>query len=208
MSIKTKIFKIIVVGDSGIGKSNLLMAYTGNDEEEHKKYVFDSTHASTIGIDFRFKVIKKEDEIIKLQLWDTAGQEIFNSITNNYYKGANGVIIMYDITDAQSFENTVKWIKVVSDINPDVKKILVGTKLDLAEQRCITYQEAIEFANANNMMYVEVSAKTYENVESVFEKILYSINISENHIKEIVEEKKDVIKLENNTKKRNRYKCC
>merc|ERR1712022_81655 len=118
------LFKLLLIGDSGVGKSCLLLRYA--DDTYTESYI------STLGVDFRMHTIRIEDKTIKLQIWDTAGQERFRTITQNYYRGANGIIVVYDVTDASSFDSVTRWLQEIKrNVGRDVHKMLVGNKSDL-----------------------------------------------------------------------------
>lgn len=145
--------KLIIIGDSGVGKTNVLMRFC--DSEFKENYV------ATIGVDFKVKVLQIEDKRIKLQIWDTAGQERFKNITQTYYKGAMGIILTYSVTEEMSFENIERWITQINEnTSPDVKKILIGNKCDLQPNRKVTTEAGQRLANKYSMPFMEVSART------------------------------------------------
>ncbi len=155
------LFKLIIIGDSGIGKSCLLNRFA--DDTYTEAYI------STIGVDFKIRTLELDGKVIKLQIWDTAGQERFRTITSSYYRGAHGIMLVFDITNPESFANLNQWLKEVDNYSKeDVRKILVGTKSDLADKRKVAYADAVEYAKSNGMEYVETSAKTALNVELAF----------------------------------------
>ena len=160
-------FKIVLVGDSGVGKSSLVLKYTDD--------VFNGNYISTIGVDFKIHNITVDDKKIKLQIWDTAGQERFKSITSSYYKGAHCIIFVCDITDMLSFNNLQTWINEMKHHTGDKYACIIGNKYDRVEsygsKREITKETAEEFAKGNNMAYTEVSAKTRYNIDNVFKRI-------------------------------------
>jgi len=146
------LLKVLIVGDATVGKSCLLKKYTEN--------IYDNTYFSTLGVDFKFKFLDKNTKRIKLQIWDTAGQERFKSITKTYYRGANIVIICFDITNLNSFTNLKKWCEEVKENCPsNVVKIFVGLKKDLDYERTVSFEEAYEFAKENDSKYLEISSK-------------------------------------------------
>ncbi len=155
------IFKILIIGDSSVGKSNLLLRFSDN--------IFHDTFLPTIGVDFKIRNVTIGDKSIKLNIWDTAGQERFKTITAAYYKGAHGIILVYDITDRDSFNNVSSWINEVrKHAGPNVVKLLVGNKCDLESDRKVTQKEAQEFADSHNMVFLETSAKARINVDESF----------------------------------------
>jgi small GTP-binding protein len=158
------LFKIIAIGDSGVGKSSLITQYVDN--------IFTDSYISTIGVDFKIKTIEHLGKTIKLQIWDTAGQERFRTITTSYYRGANGIIIVFDKTNKQTFLNIDKWLDEVKyHSKENVKIILIGNKSDLPDIE-VTEKEIIDFCKNNNMCYIETSAKTGNNVDNIFEKLI------------------------------------
>lgn len=155
------VYKLIIIGDSGIGKSALLKRFSD------QKY--NDVYTSTIGVDFRVHTIIVDGLICRLQIWDTAGQERFRTITSAYYKGAHGIIIVYDITNPDTFTNCDMWLKEVEkNAHSQAIKILVGTKSDLAEHRNVSLSDAQLFADKHCMKYIEVSSKSNHNVDDVF----------------------------------------
>ena len=155
------LFKLIIIGDSGIGKSCLLNRFADD--------VYTDAYISTIGVDFKIRTIEVNGRVCKLQIWDTAGQERFRTIISSYYRGAHGIILAYDITNSESFTNLEMWLTEVQHYATDqVKIILVGTKSDLNEKRKVAFTDAQEFAAKNRMEYIETSSKTTINVESAF----------------------------------------
>lgn len=155
------VFKTLIIGDSSVGKSNLLLRFSDN--------IFHDTFLPTIGVDFKIKNISVYDKSIKLNIWDTAGQDRFRTITSAYYKGAQGVIIVYDVTDRQTFENIQNWRQEVKkNAGECVQVLMVGNKCDLQDSRAVSTKEAQDLADSLNMLYIETSAKTGERVEEVF----------------------------------------
>ncbi len=158
------LFKIISIGDSGVGKSSLITQYVDN--------IFTDSHISTIGVDFKIKTIEHLGKIIKLQIWDTAGQERFRTITTSYYRGAHGIMIVFDKTNIDSYLNINKWLNEVKyHAKENVKIILIGNKSDLNDIQ-VKEQEIIDFCKNNNLCYIETSAKTGTNVDNIFEKLI------------------------------------
>lgn len=157
-------FKILLIGDTSVGKSCLLLRFA--DDEFVNDYI------STIGVDFKIKTIALDKEIVKLQIWDTAGQERFRNITSSYYRGCNGIIIVYDLTRKKSFKDVEMWLGEVEKYAlSSVVKLLVGNKSDLVGQREVTRQEAERFAAQKHLAYIETSAKNATNVDAAFENL-------------------------------------
>jgi Ras-related protein Rab-1A len=156
------LFKILLIGDSAVGKSSLLLKFAED--------IFETTYISTIGVDFKIRQISVDGKQCKLQLWDTAGQERFRTITSSYYRGAHGIIVVYDVTDRESFENVQQWLKEIRRYaNERVSIVLVGNKCDLESKRCVTYKEGKDYADLlGNTHFFETSAKTGTGVEQSF----------------------------------------
>ena len=157
----TSAFKIIFLGDSGVGKTNLMKRFSDD--------IFDFYSKPTIGVDFRTKVIKIKDHIIKLQIWDTAGQERYKSFTKAYFKDCKGILMVYDITNSSTLDGIETWLDLAKEHSKVDKMpmVLVGNKTDLDDEREIAVETAQEFAERNEMEFVEVSA--FENSEDEVE---------------------------------------
>eukprot|EP01091_Cochliopodium_minus_P018241 TRINITY_DN732_c0_g1_i1.p1 TRINITY_DN732_c0_g1~~TRINITY_DN732_c0_g1_i1.p1 ORF type:complete len:196 (-),score=52.34 TRINITY_DN732_c0_g1_i1:52-639(-) len=158
------IFKILIIGDSGVGKTNIMERFTKNEFNENTK--------STIGVDFSTKVMQVANKKIKIQIWDTAGQEKYSILTSSYYRGAKGCIIVYDITDMKSFESVEKWLSEIKQIGEQIEIILVGNKSDETEKRVVQYRQAQELAHKNELTFIETSAFTSSNVEDCFNSLV------------------------------------
>jgi len=155
------LFKYIVIGPMGVGKSCLLLQFTD--------HTFYSEHDLTIGVEFGTRVLELEGKQIKLQIWDPAGQESFRSITHSYYRKAHGCLLCYDITRRATFEHLSGWLKEVRENSGNELVImLIGNKSDLEHERAVSYAEGKKFADDNNLIFLETSAKTSENVEQAF----------------------------------------
>lgn len=155
------LFKLLLIGDSGVGKSCLLLRFA--DDTYTESYI------STIGVDFKIRTIDLDGKTIKLQIWDTAGQERFRTITSSYYRGAHGIIIVYDVTDQESFDNVKQWLNEIDRYASEkVNKLLVGNKSDLTAKKVVSYEAAKEFADSVGMELLETSAKNATNVEKAF----------------------------------------
>jgi len=157
------IFKYIIIGDMGVGKSCLLHQFTDH------KFVPDSPH--TIGVEFGTRIIDVLGKKIKLQVWDTAGQERFRAVTRSYYRGAAGALLVYDTTRRVTYNHLTTWLTDARNLtHPNTVIMLVGNKRDLEDQRDVSYEEVSKFAQENGVLFVESSAKTGENVEEAFLK--------------------------------------
>jgi len=155
------LFKLVLIGDSGVGKSCLLLRFADD--------AFTESYISTIGVDFRFRTVKIGKKTIKLQIWDTAGQERFRTITSAYYRGADGIIMVYDTTSSDSFDHVNDWLKEVNRYASEgTCKLLVGNKSDRTADRAVTTEQAKEFADDLGVAFLETSAKTAKNVEEAF----------------------------------------
>lgn len=162
------IIKFIVVGDSGVGKSNLMLRYTDN--------AFTPSHITTIGADFKIRTTHYEDKKVKIQIWDTAGQERFRTITNAYYRGTHGVMIVFDLTDRKSFENVKMWLDDAKrEGDENMKFILVGNKSDLESHRVVSEEECRQLANDLKLPYVETSALNGNNVNDAFNELVTQV---------------------------------
>ncbi|OAX40038.1 ras-domain-containing protein [Rhizopogon vinicolor AM-OR11-026] len=155
------LFKLLLIGDSGVGKSCLLMRFA--DDQWQESYI------STIGVDFKIRTIELEGKTVKLQIWDTAGQERFRTITSSYYRGAHGIILVYDVTDNDTFTNVKQWLQEIDRYASEgVNKLLVGNKCDLTTKRVVEYSIAKEFADQLSIPFLETSALNATNVEQTF----------------------------------------
>jgi len=155
------LFKLLLIGDSGVGKSCLLLRFA--DDTYTESYI------STIGVDFKIRTIELDGKTIKLQIWDTAGQERFRTITSSYYRGAHGIIVVYDVTDQDSFGNVKQWLQEIDRYaSEQVNKLLVGNKSDLTGKKIVDYTTAKEYADHLGIPFLETSAKNATNVEQAF----------------------------------------
>jgi small GTP-binding protein len=163
------IIKILTLGDQSVGKSSIVLRYSDNK--------FSDTFLSTIGVDSKRKVIKVKGEKVKVSIWDTAGQEKFQNIVKQYYNGANGILLIFDITNKKSFDKINFWYNdLINRIKKDEIIIyLVGNKIDLEENRQITIEEAEKYANDKNIPYFEVSAKSGDGIKKLFDDITNDI---------------------------------
>ncbi|KAI0738018.1 GTP-binding protein ypt1 [Daedaleopsis nitida] len=154
------LFKLLLIGDSGVGKSCLLLRFAEDS--------FTDSYLSTIGVDFKIRTIELEGKTVKLQIWDTAGQERFRTIAAAYYRGAHGIIMVYDVTEAETFSNVKGWMQEIERYaSEDVKKLIIGNKSDLVERKVVEYSTA-KFADTLSIPFIETSAKNSTNVEEAF----------------------------------------
>ncbi|KAI8822456.1 GTP-binding protein ypt1, partial [Fimicolochytrium jonesii] len=166
------LFKLLLIGDSGVGKSCLLLRFA--DDTYTESYI------STIGVDFKIRTIELEGKTVKLQIvidrhtcltfrWDTAGQERFRTITSSYYRGAHGIIVVYDVTDQDTFNNVKQWLQEIDRYACEgVNKLLVGNKSDLINKKVVDHDAAKEFSDNLQIPFLETSAKNATNVEQAF----------------------------------------
>ncbi|XP_063900221.1 ras-related protein Rab-14-like [Zophobas morio] len=162
------IFKYIIIGDMGVGKSCVLNQFTLS------KFMADIPH--TIGVEFGTRIIEVDGQKIKLQIWDTAGQERFRAVTRSYYRGAAGALLVYDITRRTTFNHVATWLSDTQTLtNPNTTILLIGNKSDLEEQRDVTYEEGKKFAEENGLLFLECSAKTGDHVDEAFVEVAQKI---------------------------------
>ena len=205
------IFKLVLIGDSGVGKTNILSRYINNE--------FSLATQSTVGVEFGSKILKKNGKSIKLQIWDTAGQERYKSITSAYYKGSKGAFVVYDITRKSTFENIDKWIgELKTNGSEDVLILLVGNKSDLEEKREVQVADVEKKAEQYKVAFCETSALDGKNIEYAFETLINEI--SKKVEKEKATEAKNVteskaitldtaeVKQKEKDQKKNKKKCC
>lgn len=199
------LFKLLIIGDSGVGKSCFLLQFIDGD--------FKEDHNVTIGVEYGAKTVTAAGKQIKLQIWDTAGQESFRAITRSFYRNANGVILMYDLTRLESFENLEDWLREIRlNSDPDVVVYLVGNMKDLAdEEREVSTEIAQKFANEKKLDgFIEASAKTAEHVSDVFIKVAEVLNKKKEEKKTVQPTKENAPVVLNNQKKpeNNKKGCC
>lgn len=155
------LFKVLIIGNSGVGKSCLLLRFAED--------MFSDNYISTIGVDFKIRKLELDGKSIKLQIWDTAGQERFRTITKSYYRGSNGIVVVYDITDRESFEQVQHWMSEIdAHASADVCRLLVGNKADLEDKRAVSREEGETLARQFGIPFLETSAKQALNVENMF----------------------------------------
>ena len=166
------LFKILLLGDSNIGKSSLLMRFVED--------TYSNNYVSTVGIDFRIRTLQYNNYLVKLQIWDTAGQERFRSIITSYYRGSHAIIIAFDLSDINSFNNVVEWINEKNKYNIlNIFTLLVGTKADV-KNKLITEQMINDICNKYNFQYIETSSKQKKNIDNAFMKIVSELIVKYN----------------------------
>jgi len=162
------LFKVVLIGDSGVGKSNLLSRFTRNE--------FNLESKSTIGVEFATRSINVDGKTVKAQIWDTAGQERYRAITSAYYRGAVGALLVYDIAKHATYVNVTRWLKELRDhADNNIVIMLVGNKSDLKHLRAVPTDEAKAFSTENGLSFIETSALDASNVEGAFQTILTDI---------------------------------
>ncbi|XP_076950269.1 ras-related protein RABA3-like [Bidens hawaiensis] len=162
------VYKVVVIGDSAVGKTQVLSRFTRNE------FCFDSK--STIGVEFQTRTLTIKSKVVKAQIWDTAGQERYRAVTSAYYRGALGAILVYDITKRESFDHVARWVdELRAHADNSIEIALIGNKVDLEDKRAVPSEDAIEFAENQGLYFFETSALTGNNVEAAFFKLLEEI---------------------------------
>ncbi|XP_038640263.1 ras-related protein Rab-8-like isoform X3 [Scyliorhinus canicula] len=181
------LFKLLLIGDSGVGKTCLLFRFCDD--------AFTTTFISTIGIDFKIKTVEFDGKKIKLQIWDTAGHERFRTITSAYYRGAMGIMLVYDITQAKSFDNVKNWIRDIEEhASTDVERMILGNKCDVNEKRQVPKEQGEKLAIDYGIKFLETSAKS-------------SINVEENENNSPENSEKVKIAAKRQSKRRSSFRC-
>jgi Ras-related protein Rab-1A len=179
------LFKLLIIGNSGVGKSCMLTRFADK--------TFSASYISTIGVDFKISTFDLDGKRVKLQIWDTAGQERFRTITSSYYRGAHGILLVYDVTCRDSFDHIKDWLNEVDRYaGPNVPKILVGNKIDLLGKREVEFDEGQEFAQRYDMPFLETSAKSSAQIHEAFMQMARCVKASMSE-KKIAEGKPPVI---------------
>ena len=194
--------KILIIGDSNVGKTSILLQYTSN--------FFQETHIATIGVEFKLKEITLDNIEYKLNIWDTAGQERFKAITKSFFKAADGIVFVYDVTNKPSFVNIKNWIKDAESKANDFKIIIVGNKIDLNDSREVSFEEGKNLAKKKNCPFFESSAKDKINIDEIFITLLEEILKAQKNIKEEKKnegENKIILEKDDNSKTKSKG-CC
>lgn len=163
------VFKVVVIGDSAVGKSQMLCRFTKNE------FCFDSK--STIGVEFQTRTVNIKSKVIKAQIWDTAGQERYRAVTSAYYRGALGAMLVYDISKRQTFDHVARWVEELrAHADNSIVIVLAGNKADLVDLRAVPSEDAVEFAESQGLFFFETSALKGDNVDAAFFKLLEEIH--------------------------------
>ena len=198
------VIKILTLGDTMVGKSSIVLRYSDDK--------FDDKIFSTIGIDFKTKYIKMDGYSVKVLIWDTAGQEKFQNIAKTYYNGANGVMLIYDITNRKTFERINFWIKELKENNriDELFIYLVGNKKDMEDKRVISFEEGEKYAKENNINFIEVSAKTGEGIVDLFNNLIKGVmeKVFKKMEKDEIEDNVRLSSFFEKDFKKNKIKCC
>ena len=195
------VYKVLLLGDSSVGKTCFLLRYCDKS--------FQDAHLSTIGLDYRLKtMVLKNNKSVKLQIWDTAGQDRFRAITKNYYKGANGIILIYDVTNKQTFENVKNWItQIKEEANQNVIIYLAGNKIDMDEElKLVPTEDGQQMADEYNLPFKETSAKEGININEIFQELVEKIDEAFSKLETPKTEQKQKTQILAGGKKKNH--CC
>ncbi|KAB0794733.1 hypothetical protein PPYR_12052 [Photinus pyralis] len=194
------LFKLLIIGDSGVGKSSLLLRFADN--------TFSGSYITTIGVDFKIRTVTIDGQRIKLQIWDTAGQERFRTITSTYYRGTHGVIVVYDVTNGESFANVKRWLHEIEQNCDVVNRILVGNKNDCPDRKVVLTEDAKRFADTMGIQLFETSAKDNINVEEMFINVTRLVLRAKLEMKERQNvTQNDVVNLRKSNKQ-GKKRCC
>ena len=197
--------KILLIGDSFVGKTSLLIRYCDGE--------FYQNHMATIGVEFKEKKLELDGRSIKLQIWDTSGQERFRSITQNFYRNADGILFVFDVTKKTTFDHIKDWLLDSQVENSDIKRILIGNKIDLVDARVIDQKKMENFGAIKNMKCFEASAKMGTNVDNIFLELVKLIleNKTEEEINELYTKNQQNLSIStdsSNESKKKKKKCC
>jgi Ras-related protein Rab-1A len=185
------VFKVIIVGEAGVGKSCLLRRYADQS--------FTENYINTIGVDFKVRTLDVNGRTVKLNIWDSAGQERFRTIVNTYYRGAHGICVVYDITDTESFEKVGDWLHDVGELaEPSAKKLIIGSKLDLEGKRTVPLETVEKYAESLGIQHIETSSKNGQNVNHVFSEMtkMLLLDVAGD---DVLEHDDDIVQIGGNT---------
>ncbi|XP_069783189.1 ras-related protein Rab-35-like [Narcine bancroftii] len=194
------LFKLLIIGDSGVGKSSLLLRFADN--------TFSGSYITTIGVDFKIRTVDVHGEKVKLQIWDTAGQERFRTITSTYYRNTHGVIVVYDVTNPQSFVNVKRWLHEINQNCDTVAKVLVGNKSEDPSRRQVDHGDAKRFCDQLGIRLFETSAKENTNVEEMFSAVTAMVLQCKKENLARLQQRNEVVKINKPKRKPAVKKCC
>lgn len=195
------LFKLLLIGDSGVGKSCILLRFADD--------TFSESYISTIGVDFKIRTLTINEKRVKLQIWDTAGQERFRTLTTAYYRSAHGIVLVYDVNDRETFFHVENWLQEVGRYaSNDVHKILVGNKCDILDKREVQYETARVYAEKLQFSFLESSAKDRTNVDKVFNIMASELINGLGETTDSVVEEESNVELGAGKAVSNGYRCC
>ena len=197
------VLKLLLLGDSSVGKTSILLKYISNK--------FDESSISTVGVDYMDKIIDYNKFKIKLQIWDTSGEEKFRTITKNFYRNADGLLVVFDLTKKESYDHIRIWINEAKENNDKLKTILIGNKLDLKDERIVAIDVAKQFAEKNNLKYIETSAKDGTNINELFQAIidlLFDGKSSEEILHEFTKQDSSLSVVDDSMEVKKKKACC
>ena len=197
------VLKLLLLGDSSVGKTSILNKYISNK--------FDESSISTVGVDYMDKIIDYNKFKIKLQIWDTSGEEKFRTITKNFYRNADGLLVVFDLTKKESYDHIRSWINEAKENNDKLKTILIGNKLDLKDERIVAIDVAKQFAEKNNLKYIETSAKDGTNINESFQAIidlLFDGKSSEEILHEFTKQDSSLSVVDDSMEVKKKKSCC
>ena len=198
-----KTCQILLIGDSSVGKTSLIQRYANG--------IFKEEYLATVGLDYYTKQEMINNLNVLVKLWDTAGQERFKALTPNYFRNAEGVVLAYDVTNSESFENLKFWINSIKsnlgEKNIFIPIIIIGNKIDMEDMRDITKEDASKFAKENNYKYFETSAKTGEGVDEAIRDLVNQV-LANSDKNEAAKGERKSVKIEDNKEKKKKKKGC
>ena len=197
------VLKLLLLGDSSVGKTSILLKYISNK--------FDDSSISTVGVDYMDKIIDYNKFKIKLQIWDTSGEEKFRTITKNFYRNADGLLVVFDLTKKESYDHIKSWLDEAKENNDKLKTILIGNKLDLKDERIVAIDVAKQFAEKNNLKYIETSAKDGTNINESFQAIidlLFDGKSSEEILHEFTKQDSSLSVVDDSMEVKKKKACC
>ena len=197
------VLKLLLLGDYSVGKTSILLKYISNK--------FDESSISTVGVDYMDKIIDYNKFKIKLQIWDTSGEEKFRTITKNFYRNADGLLVVFDLTKKESYDHIRIWINEAKENNDKLKTLLIGNKLDLKDERIVAIDVAKQFAEKNNLKYIETSAKDGTNINESFQAIidlLFDGKSSEEILHEFTKQDSSLSVVDDSMEVKKKKACC